>query len=70
MAQVDVPYLGLVNVFSVHLSWWRAGFREQLENLMGWAERCHCGPVAATFLCGDFNNAVGSEGYWLAAEQI
>jgi maltose 6'-phosphate phosphatase len=69
MAQVDVPYLGLVNVFSVHLSWWNAGFREQLENLMEWAEQRHSGPVAATFLCGDFNNAVGSEGYWLAAER-
>jgi maltose 6'-phosphate phosphatase len=69
MAQVDVPYLGLVNVFSVHLSWWNSGFREQLENLMGWAEQRHSGPVVATFLCGDFNNAVGSEGYWLAAER-
>jgi len=69
MAQVDVPYMGFVNVFSVHLSWWNAGFREQLENLMGWAEQRHSGPVVATFLCGDFNNAVGSEGYRLAAER-
>ena len=30
MAQVDVPYMGLVNVFSVHLSWWNSGYREQL----------------------------------------
>ncbi len=69
MAQVDVPYLGLVNVFSVHLSWWNAGFREQLQNLMKWAEQRHCGQVAATLLCGDFNSAVGSEGYWLAEER-
>jgi len=69
MAQVDVPYLGLVNVFSVHLSWWNAGFREQLENLIGWAEQRHSGAVVATFLCGDFNNAVGSEGYWLVADR-
>ena len=69
MGQVDVPYMGLVNVFSVHLSWWEAGFREQLDNLMGWAEHRHCGPVAATFLCGDFNNPAGSEGYWLAARR-
>ena len=69
MAQVNVPYIGLVNVFSVHLSWWNAGFREQLQNLMGWAEQRHGGAVAATFLCGDFNNAAGSEGYSLAAER-
>ena len=55
--------------FSVHLSWWDAGFREQLENLMEWAQQRHSGAVAATFLCGDFNNAAGSEGYRLAAER-
>ena len=32
MAQVDVPYVGPVNVFSCHLSWWTGGFRQQLEN--------------------------------------
>ncbi len=69
LAQVDVPYIGLVNVFSVHLSWWSAGFREQLQNLLAWAEQRHGGAVAATFLCGDFNNAAGSEGYRLAAER-
>jgi maltose 6'-phosphate phosphatase len=36
---------------------------------MGWAEQRHSGPVAATFLCGDFNNASGSQGYLLAAER-
>ena len=69
MAQVNVPYMGLVNVFSVHLSWWSGGYREQLQNLVQWAEERHCDSVAATFLCGDFNNAVRSEGYRLADEK-
>jgi maltose 6'-phosphate phosphatase len=69
MGQVDVPYLGLVNIFSVHLSWWDSGFREQLKNLVGWAEHRHSDPVAATLLCGDFNNPARSEGYCLATEK-
>jgi maltose 6'-phosphate phosphatase len=65
MAQIHVPYFGAVNIFSVHLSWWQNGFREQFENLRHWAESEQRPHVAATFLCGDFNNAANSEGYAL-----
>ena len=63
MAQVNVPYMGLVNVFSAHLSWPSGGFFEQFEHLRNWANTRHGGNVAATFLCGDFNIKAGSEGY-------
>jgi len=68
MAQVSVPGLGLVNVFSTHLSWWENGFREQYENLRAWANDLHRPGVQATFLCGDFNANAGGEGYALIAE--
>ena len=68
MAQVHVPYMGLVNVFSTHLSWWNDGFREQFERLKKWAQHRHFHNIAATFLCGDFNTKAGSEGYVLAAQ--
>ena len=63
MAQVEVPYMGKVNLFSAHLSWLSGGFLEQFENLRGWANREHGGHLAATFLCGDFNIKAGAEGY-------
>lgn len=63
MAQVDVPYMGTVNVFSAHLSWISGGFLEQFERLRAWASGRHGGHLAATFLCGDFNIKAGSEGY-------
>ncbi len=63
MAQVHVPYLGLVNVYSVHLSWWDDGFREQFDNLRKWADWESGDDVVATFLCGDFNIKAGSQGY-------
>ena len=63
MVQVDVPYMGLVNVFSAHLSWPTGGFFEQFDRLRMWANNRHGGNVAATFLCGDFNIKAGSEGY-------
>jgi len=68
MAQVHVPYMGLVNVFSVHLSWWSDGFREQFVNLRRWANLRHTEGIAATFLCGDFNSKAGSSGYGLVAD--
>ena len=68
MVQVRVPNLGLVNVFSAHLSWWAGGFREQFENLRQWANDKHADNVAATFLCGDFNIKAGSDGYALIAD--
>ena len=69
MAQIHVPYFGAVNVFSVHLSWWQNGFQEQFENLRRWAESEQTPNVAATFLCGDFNNAANSEGYTLLSRE-
>lgn len=69
MAQIHFPYVGLVNVFSVHLSWWEDGFQPQFEKLRQWATEAASAGVVATLLCGDFNNAAGSEGYLLIAEQ-
>lgn len=63
MVQVDVPYMGLINVFSAHLSWLAGGFLEQFERLRTWANDKHGAHLAATFLCGDFNVKAGSEGY-------
>ena len=63
MVQVNVPYMGLVNVFSAHLSWPSGGFFEQFDRLRTWANNKHGGNIAATFLCGDFNIKAGSEGY-------
>jgi maltose 6'-phosphate phosphatase len=63
MVQVDAPAIGLVNVFSAHLSWWENGFREQFDTLAGWANRRHLRTVVATLLCGDFNAKAGAESY-------
>jgi maltose 6'-phosphate phosphatase len=63
MVQVEAPYMGLVNVFSAHLSWWEDGFREQFETLAGWAQRRHTKHVVATLVGGDFNIKAGSAGY-------
>lgn len=69
MVQVHVPYMGLVNVFSVHLSWVSDGFQEQFESLRRWANSRHTGGVTATFLCGDFNAKSGSQGYLADAKE-
>lgn len=63
MAQIRVPYVGLVNVFSSHLSWWDDGFPEQFARLRHWAADEHSARTAATLLCGDFNIKAGSRGY-------
>ena len=63
MVQLDVPYMGLVNVFCAHLSWPDGGFFEQFDRLRAWADDKHGSHLAATFLCGDFNVKAGSEGY-------
>jgi maltose 6'-phosphate phosphatase len=60
---IHVPYMGYVNVFSVHLSWWSAGFHEQFRNLKKWVKENHKEHMAAMLLCGDFNSAAGSEEY-------
>ncbi|MGZ8094798.1 MAG: endonuclease/exonuclease/phosphatase family protein [Methylosarcina sp.] len=63
MAQIHVPYMGLINVFSAHLSWWEDGFAEQFQRLRQWAAERQRGHIAGTLLCGDFNITAGSEGY-------
>jgi maltose 6'-phosphate phosphatase len=68
MAQIKAPYMGLVNVFSAHLSWWEDGFAEQFMRLCDWAEAKQSAQVNATLLCGDFNITAGSEGYHLVVD--
>ena len=67
-AQIKVPYMGRVNVFSAHLSWWEDGFAEQFQRLCEWAEAKRSAQVSATLLCGDFNITAGSEGYHLVVD--
>ncbi|GIV69897.1 endonuclease/exonuclease/phosphatase family protein [Caldilinea sp.] len=69
MGQIHAPGFGLLNIFSVHLSWWEQGFRTQFDALCEWAEQRHTRHVAATLLCGDFNVRVGSPGYAYIVEQ-
>ncbi|MBF0286325.1 MAG: endonuclease/exonuclease/phosphatase family protein [SAR324 cluster bacterium] len=70
MGQVEVPGMGVINVFSVHASWWEDGFQNQFENLRAWAKSKHSSEVVASFLCGDFNIKAGSEGYaWVRQTQ-
>jgi maltose 6'-phosphate phosphatase len=68
MAQVDVPFMGLINIFSAHLSWLENGFQEQFENLREWASERQTEHVSGTLLCGDFNITAGSEGYHLITD--
>ncbi|MEQ1529236.1 MAG: endonuclease/exonuclease/phosphatase family protein [Methylococcales bacterium] len=63
MAQIKAPGMGLLNVFSAHLSWWEDGFAEQFQRLSRWAADKHGKSVQATLLCGDFNIEAGSLGY-------
>ena len=65
MAQIKVPTIGLINVFSAHLSWWEDGFAHQFKTLSSWASEAHDQSVSATLLCGDFNITSASEGYQL-----
>ncbi|MDP2902533.1 MAG: carbohydrate-binding protein, partial [Methylovulum sp.] len=69
MTQVHVPYFGLINVFSAHLSWWEDGFQEQFKRLHEWANAKHNWHVKATMLCGDFNVTAGSGGYYLVVDR-
>ncbi len=64
-AQVYVPFIGSINIFSTHLSWLEDGFQQQFERLHQWAETNHTDEIKATLLCGDFNITAGSEGYEL-----
>lgn len=62
-ARIKVPYIGTLDVFSAHLSWWEDGFQSQFQRLSAWANDKRSHEVAATLLCGDFNIAAGSTGY-------
>ena len=68
MAQVDIPFMGLINVFSAHLSWLEDGFQEQFESLREWASERQTEHVTGTMLCGDFNITAGSTGYHLITD--
>jgi maltose 6'-phosphate phosphatase len=68
MAQMQLPYLGLINVYSAHLSWLEDGFKQQFNRLSEWVESKRSDEVKATLLCGDFNIAVDSEGYRLVVD--
>ncbi|MDD4913531.1 MAG: carbohydrate-binding protein [Methylococcales bacterium] len=63
MVGIDPPYMGPVNIFSAHLSWWEDGFREQFQRLCEWADSLRTTAPGATLLCGDFNITAGSAGY-------
>ncbi|MDD2760279.1 MAG: carbohydrate-binding protein [Methylomonas sp.] len=63
MAHVQLPYLGAVNIFSAHLSWWEGGFERQFQRLCEWADSQLSESVQTTLLCGDFNIEAGSAGY-------
>lgn len=62
-AQISIPYIGFINVFSAHLSWLEGGFEEQFLRLREWAEDIKRDDTNATLLCGDFNITAGSNGY-------
>lgn len=68
MAAIKIPYLGEINFFSTHLSWWEDGFQQQMQNLHQWAHSLATPKTAATLLCGDFNIEVNSSGYRLITE--
>jgi maltose 6'-phosphate phosphatase len=68
MAQIAVPFIGPVNFFSCHISWWDDGFPEQFENLRKWANAEHTRQIKGTMLCGDFNIKAGSRGYELVVD--
>jgi maltose 6'-phosphate phosphatase len=62
-AQIYVPFIGQINVFSAHLSWLEDGFKTQFEQLAAWAEINDSPAIKAILLCGDFNITAGSTGY-------
>lgn len=68
MARIDVAYIGLINVFSAHLSWWEDGFQQQFQRLCEWANSQYDEAVQTTLLCGDFNITAGTVGYRLVVE--
>jgi len=67
-SKVYVPFIGAINVFSVHLSWLEDGFQQQFQRLQDWVNEIDDKTVKATLLCGDFNITAGSTGYQLVVE--
>lgn len=65
---VSVPHLGLIRVFSAHLSWLEDGFQAQFQRLHDWSNSMVSEEIKATLLCGDFNITAGSEGYKLIVD--
>lgn len=68
LARLRVPYMGIVNVYSVHLSWWEDGFQAQFQRLSEWANAEAATEGETTLLCGDFNVTPGSAGYRCVVE--
>jgi endonuclease/exonuclease/phosphatase family metal-dependent hydrolase len=63
MAQIDLPRLGSVTVFSVHAGWWDdedEPFQEQFGRLVSWAGEIMKAGDSIIF-CGDFNVPAGSK---------
>ncbi|CAF1012147.1 unnamed protein product [Didymodactylos carnosus] len=68
MASIILPSIGLINIFSVHLSWIKEGFLFQVDHLHQWVEYLHyktqingMRPISS-ILAGDFNVSVKSSG--------
>ncbi len=67
--RVDVPRLGLVNVFVTHTSGWGSvDTVPQIDEVKGYMAAMFRGDEALDLLMGDLNNPAGGEGYqtWLA----
>lgn len=62
-AQIYIPDMGRLNVFSVHLSWESAGLLPQTSNLISFVEEKEGEDVIATIVCGDFNDEPTGKGY-------
>lgn len=59
--------LGKINVFSAHMGWWtdtEEPYKFQIDNLLKWETSLQNDKIAATLLCGDFNETANSEGYY------
>jgi maltose 6'-phosphate phosphatase len=69
-AQLRIPHLGLINIFSAHLSGMDDGFQQQFKQLHKWADSRYTEEVKATLLCGDFNVTAGTAGYELVVDAM
>ena len=62
-AQVEIPGLGKVNVYSGHLDGWDDGFATQMDSCKGWIRDKNRADVTASILAGDFNTPAQGRGY-------